>query len=159
MSFLSALDEEILSLRESLNNDPRFLKLKELERVRALYARAEDTPSAVTTNGNVTTDSATTQVERRRMSPDRKAAIDESRQFLRGKVEPTKTADLLAHLKANGIKVGGSDPMNNLSALLSTSGIFQANGRLGWTLKKNEAAGTLSESRPTASKSALVSAH
>jgi hypothetical protein len=146
MSFLIALDEEIRSLRASLDNDARSIKLKELERVRALYQADHesssfrvadihahlpklDIPNFAKANG------AGMPEPRRRLSPERQSAIEAVRQFIQGKTEPTKTVDLLAHLNAKGIEIGGSDPMNNLSALLSTSAIFHANGRSGWTLK------------------------
>lgn len=163
MNFISALDEEIRSLRQSLDNDPRYIKLKELERVRSLYGEEPDapraTPQTVTAMVPVTLAEYHTGMRgRRRMSPERQSAIDEVHQFLQGKVEPTKTADLLAHLEKKGITLGGSDPMNNLSALISMSAGFKAHGRSGWTLKTNEAAGSPSESGPAASKPALQSA-
>ena len=41
----------------------------------------------------------------------------------------------MKHLTANNVEVGGSNPLNNLSAMLSTSGLFQSHGRKGWTIK------------------------
>jgi hypothetical protein len=169
MSFLTALDEEIRSLHESLDNDPRFIKLRELEHVRALYNGNPVSPTeSLPVMQSYVPDSERLSgaigmgmlaARGRRISHERQAAINEVREFLLGKTEPTKTADLYDHLKSKGIKIGGSDPLNNLSALLSMSSVFQANGRSGWTLKTNEAAGSPSESGPAASKPALESAH
>ncbi len=34
-----------------------------------------------------------------------------------------------------GILIGGNEPRNNLSAMLSNSGLFTSNGRSGWTIR------------------------
>ena len=49
---------------------------------------------------------------------------------------PMPTVDLLKLLEDADFKINGDNPQNNLSAMLSNSGLFQANGREGWTLKR-----------------------
>ena len=71
----------------------------------------------------------------RKMSSDRQRALEFAQVHMMGQTQPTKTADLLTALRNNGIEIGGSDPVNSLSALLSTSSRFVAHGRSGWTLK------------------------
>ncbi len=36
-----------------------------------------------------------------------------------------------------GVQIGGNDPQNNLSAMLSNSPEFISNGRMGWILARN----------------------
>ena len=74
----------------------------------------------------------------RRMSSERQQALEFAQVHMKGQVHPTKTVDLLTALIANGIEIGGSDPVNSLSALLSTSSRFVAHGRSGWTLKPED---------------------
>jgi hypothetical protein len=69
----------------------------------------------------------------------REEALKEARAILDGKTEPTRITDIDARLTEKGIRLGGSDPLNNLSALLSTSGEFTAHGRAGWTLTQQGA--------------------
>ena len=71
----------------------------------------------------------------RKMAPERQRAIEIVMEILRKEVLPIKTAYLWAEVEKEGIALGGRDPVNSLSALLSTSGQFQAHGRSGWTLK------------------------
>jgi hypothetical protein len=58
--------------------------------------------------------------------------------YLRGRAEPTRTADLLAHLDSLGIPIGGQDRSSNLSAMLSHSSGFKSHGRAGWTYEGSE---------------------
>jgi hypothetical protein len=54
-----------------------------------------------------------------------------------GEARPTRV--LLRMLKTRGLAFSGSDEAQTLSIQLSTSGKFQSNRKLGWTLKSAEA--------------------
>jgi hypothetical protein len=142
MDFVASLDSEISRLEKAIEDLPEVRQLKELRRVRALYpqpaaqlveVRNMPRPSAnisfpVVGRGVVVTVG-------RKMAPERLQALDIVRASLENQSLPIKTVDLLDHIRAKGIDLGGNDPVNSLSALLSTSGQFQAHGRSGWTLK------------------------
>jgi hypothetical protein len=136
------LDGEIAQLRSDLARDPRYTRLKDLERIRNDYlalpqvgvAAPSQPPAPAAKPGNG--DDAETRSPGRRRSPEREAAIREARGLLAGKSEPTRITEIDAYLTDKGIRLGGNDPLNNLSALLSTSGQFTAHGRAGWTLSQ-----------------------
>lgn len=141
MSTPTPLDGEIAQLHAELAKDLRFIRLKHLERLRNEYLSLPSVASSSSTPPNqepASADSNAGDVEGRtagrRRSPEREEALKEARALLVGKTEPTRLSDIDAHLTDKGIRLGGSDPLNNLSALLSTSGIFTAHGRAGWTL-------------------------
>jgi hypothetical protein len=156
MSFTQALDAEIAALEQEIGADPRLVKLRELKRVRALYgtpppasngeAALNDSVPSQLRGENLTSlfnnhVMSTTALQResartpgRKPSPERIRAMTEAVGFLRGKTEPTKTADIYAHLLSRGIRLAGDDPQNNLSAMLNKAPEFQSHGRIGWTL-------------------------
>lgn len=76
----------------------------------------------------------------RRGSPERQAILDAAKEFLRGRDYPTLTADIYEAIKGQ-VEIGGNNPRNNLSAMLSNSSDFRSHARAGWTL----AVPTLSE--------------
>jgi len=61
--------------------------------------------------------------------------MDATIEFLKGKIEPTPTRDIMAHLESRGISVSGDVPQNNLSAMLSNTPEVVSHGRSGWTLR------------------------
>jgi hypothetical protein len=130
--FLASLDGEISRLETIIEALPETRQLHELRRVRALYS----VPSVL--RANDAQDSAhfvMTTRPGRKMSSDRQRALEFAQVYMAGQTLHTKTVDLLNALISHGIEIGGSDPVNSLSALLSTSGKFVAHGRAGWTLK------------------------
>jgi hypothetical protein len=132
-NFTAALDQEIQHLEKIVEAIPEVVKLRELQRVRALYG-----PSAGVGQARGFAEVSTTvSGAGRKMAPERQRAIEFVSVHLTGQTNPIKTADLLLALQGNGIDIGGSDPVNSLSALLSTSGRFVAHGRSGWTLKRD----------------------
>jgi hypothetical protein len=172
MSFENALDAEINDLQASLDADPRYIKLQELKRVRALYRPLPSNLSFTHRNVNGGTVTVTRDVVRsddnllsalhkadnnllsnivreqnghyappttdarsgRKPSPERIQALLIAKETIRGKSEPTKTADIFAKIKEAGVWIGGTDPQNNLSAMLHNSDDFKSHGRAGWTL-------------------------
>ncbi len=79
----------------------------------------------------------------RSRSPERQAILDAAKLFLRTRPVvdrhyPCRTRWILEHLTALGIEVPGTNPINNLSAMLSNAPGFIAHGKRGWTLAENE---------------------
>ncbi|PNE13007.1 MAG: hypothetical protein CR217_00580 [Beijerinckiaceae bacterium] len=56
---------------------------------------------------------------------------------------PIKTAELFDMITKMGIKIGGTNPLNNFSALLYGRDEFESHGRDGWALKNSEGAPAL----------------
>lgn len=131
--FIAALDLEIRNLEKAVEAIPDVVKLRELQRIRALYT--SETVARVV--GPLIAKYAASPPGRK-MSVDRQQALDFVSKHLRMAISPVKTAILSEQLVNNGINVGGADPVNSLSALLSTSGKFVAHGRSGWTLKPSD---------------------
>lgn len=132
-NFQAALAIEIEALEQELEADPRFMKLRELRRVQALYGPA----SAIT--------AYTTPMPRPRVravtsgrspSPERQSILDAARMLTRGRALPVPTADLHDQITAMDIVIPGTNPKNNLSAMLSNSPEFKSHGRAGWTLNE-----------------------
>jgi len=118
-----SLLREIANLEEELEKDSRYVKLRELRRVRALYGARGRRQNL-------------TRRRRGETSPGRQAAIDAARQMLGGLKEPIKTAAIYERVKSLGIEIGGGDPRNHLSAMLSNHPDFMSHGRAGWTLRE-----------------------
>jgi hypothetical protein len=139
--FVFSLNLEIDRLEKAIEHIPEVRKLQELQRVRALYINEHPEPGRSATSqlarsiaANLTLDPVFSSPGRK-MAPERHKAIEFVSSHLMGQVAPIKTADLLVALQNHGINIGGNDPVNSLSALLSTSGRFLAHGRSGWTLR------------------------
>jgi hypothetical protein len=143
MTAVTPLDAEIATLEAELSADPRVARLDQLKRLRRDYLAlptiepAAAAPSTVAANGSAR--AAEPRLSGRRRSPERQQALDAARELLRGKTAPTRTADISAHLEARGITIGGTDPVNNLSAMLSHVADFRSHGRDGWTLNRSAA--------------------
>jgi len=135
--FMAALVAEIANLESELERDVRYVRLRELKRIQHLYgspipnrplvAAARQEQSAA--------EHAPQRQSVRQPSPDRERALAAAKEHVAslGRVVPTR--EILDHLMASGIEVGGASPLNNLSAMISTSGAFQSHGRKGWTMK------------------------
>jgi hypothetical protein len=135
--FFDHLLAEIQALERSLEHDPRFIKLRELQRVRALYEASEGAASA---------DSPSLKdVEERRphkrspgreMTPATKLVVDAAREYLAGRTQPVPLRELYREIaERQSIPIGGNDPVNNLSAMLYRYG-FEAVGKAGWRLRQ-----------------------
>jgi hypothetical protein len=133
--FLDHLRAEILALQRSLDADPRTIKLRELRRVEALYgtSAAADSPPAQDSQPLIRK-SAT-----REMSAETRQVIEEAERFLVGHSDPVPLREMYHQVvEIRGCQIGGQDPINGLSAILSRAGKFKAHGRSGWTLKTTE---------------------
>jgi hypothetical protein len=142
MTTSSPLDGEISDLQAALAKDPRYLRLQQLQRLREDYLSlplvAAQAPHQSNSESVARTDGQEAEARSpgRRRSPEREGALRETRSLLAGKTEPTRISDIDEHLERKGIRLNGNDPLNNLSALLSTSGYFTSHGKQGWTLSQ-----------------------
>jgi hypothetical protein len=129
--FVASLDLEIDRLARAIEDIPEVRKLRELQRVRALYVEESKAPTRL---GVASGYMQPRPSAGRKMSPERQRALDFLAVYLGEQTNPIKTTTILEALAGNGISIGGNDPVNSLSALLSTSDKFVAHGRSGWTL-------------------------
>lgn len=147
--FVAALDEEIAELRAALESDIRYLRLKDLERVR--HERYGDEPATAEAADEVAPTAQPRQPPSppmRRTSPERQRAIEAARLFLVNHAAPVPTSRLYDHVVGLGIPIAGTNPQNNLSAMLSNADtIFQSNGRSGWTLRSEPKADDADEAQ------------
>lgn len=74
----------------------------------------------------------------RQASPEREKALQAARLLISNRAGPVPTREVLEHLESIGIQVGGENPLNNLSAMLSNSEQFTSHGRSGWTLRSED---------------------
>lgn len=160
VGFKEALEREIADLEKSLEADPRFIKLRELQRVASLYTPTAQVMDAfkgivgsIAMVGPVRSGAATRHYgggeavavsdgQRRISAAVRQKVLEDAENILRGRSEPTRTADLYDSLIVLGHEIGGDDPKNNLSAMLSKSPLFRSHKRAGWTLTETETSAT-----------------
>lgn len=135
--FTAALMAEIASLESELEHDVRYVRLRELKRIHHLYGSPISDRSLVAAarQDQSAVEPAPQRQSVRQSSPDRERALAAAKKYVAslGRVVPTR--EILDYLMTNGIEVGGTSPLNNLSAMISTSGAFQSHGRKGWTMK------------------------
>ena len=147
-AFVEALVAEIADLEDQMASDQRYQKLRELKRVRNLYV------NEVGPLGDRPTSAAGSRPFASGVSAE---VMKAAKKVLSGAGAPTPTRIIMQKLAARGVFVGGSQPQNSLSAILSKSGAFQSHGRSGWTLVNGhdtEKAGD--ESFPEAASPAVV---
>ena len=136
--FAVALVAEIASLEREIRHDVRYIRLRKLKKLLSLYeAGTAASNQTVNFGKSIKTESEDNGARRshRQPSPDRKKALSVAGDYIKVANRITPTREVMEHLAANNIEIGGSNPLNNLSAMLSTSGLFQPHGRKGWTMK------------------------
>jgi hypothetical protein len=74
----------------------------------------------------------------RRVSPDRERALMAAAEYIKDRVHPTRTSEILDHLRSLEIPVAGNVPLSNLSAMMFHSPIFTSHGRKGWVLTRDD---------------------
>lgn len=136
---MSALNAEIANLERELEEDVRYVRLRELKKVLRFYGTAVPSQSAAPTEVQEEV-SQRKQLRQsvRQPSSAREKALVAAKEYIRGLDRIVPTRELLEQLVASGIEVGGATPLNNLSAMISTSGMFESHGRRGWTVKKTQ---------------------
>ena len=147
-NFVQSLRFEINAVEESIRTrpDPRVLKLQELKKVLALYVGEASVVHTAIVDGGVMSNmpragrvlAALGHKPGRKISPERQAAIEATIGILKQASGPLKTAALYEMISDMGVTIGGTDPVNNYSALLYGRDEFKSHGREGWTLKMNE---------------------
>ena len=125
--FLTALQREISDLEAELANDPRYEKLRHLKELSALYSGS---PQSLASGA-----ARQSQRSAKAASEALDQALDLAEELIKGRTEPTPTAEILHWVESRGVVIDGKNPLANLSAKLSRSPHFKANGRSGWTLE------------------------
>jgi len=157
-SFVEALAAEIDGIEAELSADPRFIKLNELKRLRELYSQ-ENARTEVNVLQRLKFPTPARAYGGRTPSPERQGILDAAKAYLVGRNHPTPTSEIYDAIRGS-VNIPGTNPKNNLSAMLSNSTEFQSHGRVGWTLtpKTPEASGDLlTRSAPEASMSSPAS--
>jgi hypothetical protein len=132
VGFVDHLKAEILDLERSLEDDPRFVKLRELRRIRDLY----EAPRRAVSADSPTRAREPQKRPPREMSPATRAVVNAATEYLTGRTDIVPLRVLYHHIaEERGIHIGGEDKINNLSAILYRYG-FEAEGRSGWRLKQ-----------------------
>lgn len=144
----TALEQEIAELRAILDTHPIAKKLKKLVAMLDIYRGVDEkVVDAVERDlaTYVVAEAIGPRSTGRSRSPERQAVIDATVEFLRtrpvgiaGTVPPYTTSWIFKHLTDTGVTVPGTNPQNNLSAMLSNAREFVSHGRAGWTLAENE---------------------
>jgi hypothetical protein len=135
--FLDHLKAEILALERSLEADPRWVKLRELRNIEGLYEDGAVSIADGDSPGFI--DRPVRRPATRVSSPETQRVIDESTKLLAGQQSPMPIREMFHEIvEVRGCRIGGRDPVNGLSAILSRSGGFRSHGRSGWTLATTE---------------------
>jgi hypothetical protein len=145
--FLDHLMAEIQALEQSLAGDPRFVKLRELQRVRSLY---ESQPGVLSPDSPSLKGAGEPGQRRqptpRTMTPETRAIVNAATEYVRNRLTPVPLRELYHEIaEVRGIPIGGKNPINNLSAMLWRYG-FRAEGRAGWRLQETKESADQSDS-------------
>lgn len=157
---VAALDEEVAALREDMakNPDPRQVKIDALLALKEQYSRTITGSLAVTLDDAkvVATGTVGAQVigqidpeviakaGNKPKSSETLRILQAVRDLLTIHARPLANKELVELLAGWNIKVRGTTPTNNLSAMLSNSKDFRSGGKAGWTLT-----GTRHDTSPT----------
>jgi hypothetical protein len=114
------------------NPDPRYAKLEKLYEAAALYGLSVGIRAIRETAENVR--AAQRVISRQRSSSaSRQAILDRAKEIIGEADTPVATATLF-EIISEEMEIPGTNPKNNLSAMLSNSDEFVSHGRAGWTL-------------------------
>lgn len=145
--FRAALMAEIAFLEGELQADERYIKLEGLRRIAGLYPmstqsqQTEKSPESAPAHP----EDANRYTGTRKTTAVREQALHEAKTYVLAEHRVVPTRDIHQHLLDKGINVGGESPQNNLSALISKSGIFVAHGRSGWTVLEDSVSKSLQD--------------
>jgi len=138
--FAKALEHEALHLEAELARDPRYIKLQEVKRLRAIYAGQQNAPTLAYVQQE--TARQVRIAPRTILSGIGLEAVKATRNLLAHRPTPVLTRDVLDHLEGLGIKFGGASAQATLAAILSRTPEFESKGgRVGWVLKSAESTG------------------
>lgn len=131
-----AAREELARLEAELAADPRYQKITSLRELLKLYS---EPAGAALTAALVSSRRPVRAPRTSPTDPGRLAALEAVRQMLRTATEPVRTSFLFDLLPEEiSSKIGGKEPMSNLSAMMSKSPWFKSHGRRGWTLADDD---------------------
>ncbi|MBT9288441.1 hypothetical protein [Prosthecodimorpha staleyi] len=133
-NFMAALAAEIAELEGELDRDIRFVRLRELRKIMALYVGAKASEPATIVEAPAQSHRQTVQM-RRVQSPERARALALAKEFVGRSLAPVPTREILEFVLSQGVVIAGNPPLNNLSAMLSSSDEFKAEGRSGWRVR------------------------
>lgn len=153
--FVQALRSEIAALEKSLEGDPRYKKLRRLLAALEAYMDEDDIEPAPSKPDEK--ESRPAQPSGRGRSQRTQEIVEAAAAILKGRQEPTSSSVLLREIQARNVVVHGQRPLNNLSAILSYSGLFQSNGRAGWTLKEPSPENETADDSDLANRSSAAS--
>ena len=138
MSFVNALKSEIAALEASLkaNPDPRMIKMREAQRLLAIYQTDIVSPAKPEPERESKPKGRTPALGGRRASPEALKAVQAVERFLINRTAPTNISALESHVRGLGIKLSGKNPKATLSAHMYRSGRFKSFLRSGWILKE-----------------------
>jgi hypothetical protein len=138
-AYVDHIRAAIAALEQELKGDRRYIMYQELRRMLAAYVDSQKMPRATDSRPPSPLPDSQRRMPSREMSPETKEVIERATEFLHDKSEPVPIRDLYNQIvEKDGCRIGGQDPVNGLSAILSRSGRFTAHGRSGWTLKTEE---------------------
>lgn len=148
MADLTALDAQLAEMERSLMDDPgisdevrAYLHLVAARRLLAKQGGAASVQPQVSRpledRRSVIAPSRGVGKIARRVDPDRVKVLEHAANAIRGKVSPTKTAEIF-ELIPDEVRalIRGSEPKSNLSAMLFHSPSFISHGRQGWVLRR-----------------------
>lgn len=156
--FLAKVRAEIASLEAALARDPIYRRLQVLRAVLKEYGEAAVTESSQSIGYWQNAATPRRQASQRKSSPERERALDFARAYLRDATTPTPTREIFRKMEEAGIRLGGANQQNNLSAILSNSEDFKSYGRSGWMLIK-AADKLVADDAQNASKADATPAH
>ena len=136
--FLAKVKSEIASLEATLARDPIYRRLQVLGAVLKEYGESAETESSRNFELSQPATTPRRQASPRKSSPEREKAMDFARAYLRDATTPTPTREIFRKMEEAGIRLGGANQQNNLSAILSNSEDFISYGRSGWMLTKSD---------------------
>jgi hypothetical protein len=126
--FAEALRTEIATLESELERDVRYVRLRELRRICHLYGNSRDALLATAVYPEQFKAEPRRWPTVRQSSPNREHALAAAKEYVASLKRVVPTREIMEHIEAKGIDVGGAIPLNNLSAMISTSGAFRVMG-------------------------------
>lgn len=138
--FLNQLAKQIALLEAELAETPTYRRLKKAMALYDEYAAPQGGDGLPSSSAEARKD-ACGKNERSEVKPLRRqrneatqAILDAVVELLRDADGPMRTSNILAILREQGHEIPGEKALNNLSAMISYSKMFQAHGKSGWTL-------------------------
>ena len=132
--FASAIRVEMEALEVELRGNAIYRKIKALQGVLREYEAGESLQRSDHGVAKQKVNVAERRSPPRRSSPARERAAEFVRNYLKDRVAPTPIRELFDAMLRDGVELGGKNPINNLSAILSMNDAFLSHGRSGWVL-------------------------